>query len=322
MKTERDRDKILIIDDSPVNIQILNEILCDDYAIHFTTNGEKGLELAVGKQPDLILLGNKLPDMDGYQLCTQLKAADKTQPIPVIFITEPATVEEEEQAMEAGASDFINKPISAPVLKMRIRNYLELKRQSDSLEQLGSELARKNRQQEMLARQDGLTGLANRSFFDEAMSVEIRRAGRSNTTLSLILCNIDHFKSYNDHYGHLAGDECLRSIGALLRRVFQRISDLPARYGGEEFAIILPDTPADKALMLAETLCRGMRELAIPHEFSPVAPFVTISIGVISSLITKEHSAEWFTGQADKALFRSKDDGRNKVTAVVFDEVL
>lgn len=315
MPTKNSRPKILIIDDTPANIQLLYEFLKDEHDVFFATGGEKGLELARTKLPDLILLDIMMPDMDGYQVCARLKAEEATLHIPVIFITAMSSIDEEARGLEIGAIDFITKPISPPVVKIRVRNHLELKQQRDMLKLIGEDLARKNAQLEVLARQDGLTGLANRRYFDEAMAKETRRAARGKSQLSLIMCDIDCFKSYNDHYGHLAGDDCLRALGALLRRLFQRGGDMPARYGGEEFAVILSDTPADKALYLADTLCREMQALAIPHAHSEVAQCVTLSIGVASGEGTPEHGPSWFTGQADAALYRSKAEGRNRVTA-------
>jgi diguanylate cyclase (GGDEF)-like protein len=317
MQKKTDRQKILIIDDTPTNIQVLSEFLSEEYTVYFAMNGEKGLELARDKKPDLILLDIMMPVMDGYQVCQKLKASEETGQIPVIFITAMSSTDEEARGLELGAIDYITKPISLPIVKIRVRNHLKLKRHSDMLELLSEELTRKNRLLEVLARQDGLTGLANRRFFDEALDAEIRRALRSCKPLTLILCDVDFFKSYNDHYGHLAGDDCLRGIGTLLRRLFQRGGDLPARYGGEEFAIILPDTPADQALHMAETLCREMRDMLIPHSFSDVSGYVTLSAGVISSMVSRELNAEWFTGLADEALYRSKEGGRNRVTLVV-----
>jgi diguanylate cyclase (GGDEF)-like protein len=320
MKSTIARQKILIIDDTPANIQLLSEFLSEQYTVYFATSGEKGLELARSKMPDLILLDIMMPEIDGYQVCLRLKSSEETRQIPVIFITAMSSIDDEARGLEIGAIDYITKPISPPIVKIRVRNHLEMKRHSDMLEMLSSELALKNRQLDVLARQDSLTGIANRRFFDETLDVEIRRAVRSSEPLSLILCDIDFFKRYNDQYGHLAGDDSLRDIGSLLRRLFQRGGDLPARYGGEEFAIILPDTPADGALILADKLCREIRALALPHAFSDVADHITLSAGVVSSPVTREHTAEWFIGQADKALYRSKQEGRNRVTVAVPDE--
>lgn len=313
------KQKILIIDDTPANIHLLSEFLSDDYTVYFATSGEKGLDIARRKLPDLILLDIMMPGMDGYQVCTMLKAEEATRPIPVIFITAMTSVEEEARGLEAGAIDYITKPISPPIVKIRVKNHLELKRQRDRLEQLSLELEGKNRQLEILARQDCLTGLANRRFFDEALNAEVKRAIRSGKPLSLILCDIDFFKPYNDHYGHLAGDDCLRIIGALLRRLFQRGGDLPARYGGEEFAVILPNTPADSAMLLSEALCREIKALSIPHACSSVAEVVTISVGVVSSKVSRALDMAWFTGQADAALYCSKKNGRNRVTQAMLD---
>ena len=316
MKTDDGNQKILIIDDTPANIQILNAILKDQYQIFFATHGKVGLEIARREQPDLILLDIMMPGMSGYEVCSQLKNSGKTHNIPIIFITAMVNPEEEARGLEAGAIDYLIKPVSPPIVRMRIRNHLELKRQRDMLEHLSQELADKNSILESLAREDGLTGVANRRQFDEILDAEIRRSGRTGQPLSLVLCDIDFFKSYNDCYGHLAGDDCLRNIGILLKMVFRRVGDLVARYGGEEFAVILPNTEADQAAQLAETLRQEMLAAGLPHRSSSIADNVTISIGVVTASCTDEHGPEWFIGMADNAMYESKENGRNRVTVV------
>jgi len=316
MKTDDGNQKILIIDDTPANIQILNAILKDQYQIFFATHGKVGLEIARREQPDLILLDIMMPGMSGYEVCSQLKNSGKTHNIPIIFITAMVNPEEEARGLEAGAIDYLIKPVSPPIVRMRIRNHLELKRQRDMLEHLSQELADKNSILESLAREDGLTGVANRRQFDEILDAEIRRSGRTGQPLSLVLCDIDFFKSYNDCYGHLAGDDCLRSIGILLKKVFRRVGDLVARYGGEEFAVILPNTEADQAAELAEALRQEMQAAGLPHKSSSIADSVTISIGVVTASCTDEHGPEWFIGMADNAMYESKENGRNRVTVV------
>ena len=316
MKTDHGNQKILIIDDTPANIQILNAILKDQYQIFFATHGKVGLEIARREQPDLILLDIMMPGMSGYEVCSQLKNSGKTHNIPIIFITAMVNPEEEARGLEAGAIDYLTKPVSPPIVRMRIRNHLKLKCQRDMLEHLSQELADKNSILESLAREDGLTGVANRRQFDEVLDAEIRRSGRSGQPLSLVLCDIDFFKSYNDCYGHLAGDDCLRSIGILLKRVFRRVGDLVARYGGEEFAVILPNTEADQAAQLAETLRLEMQAAGLPHKSSSIADSVTISIGVVTASCIDEHGPEWFIGMADNAMYESKGNGRNRVTVV------
>ena len=319
MQRNHPRQKILIIDDIPANISVLNEMLQAEYDVFFATSGAEGLKVAVALIPDLILLDIMMPEMDGYQVCRRLKRDELTSRIPVIFVTAAVSPEEEAQGLECGAADYITKPVSPPVVALRVRIHLELTRRSLMLEALSEELARKNRQLQLLARMDGLTGLANRRFLDETLDAEVRRAQRCGTLLSLIMCDIDFFKRYNDRYGHQAGDDALRRIGALLQRLFQRGSDFPCRYGGEEFAVILPETGADQALHLAEHLRSSICEEALPHAFSDVADCVTLSLGVVSAVGAEGRTAQWFLGQADAALYRSKDEGRNQTSAVSFD---
>jgi diguanylate cyclase (GGDEF)-like protein len=313
------RQKILIIDDTPANISILNEVLQGEYDVFFATSGAEGLRVAAALLPDLILLDIMMPEMDGFQVCRKLKSSEQTSGIPVIFVTAVVSHQEEARGLECGAIDYLTKPISPPVVAIRVKNHLELTRRSRMLEALSEELARKNRQLQMLARMDGLTGLANRRFLDETLDAEVRRAQRCGTPLSLIMCDIDFFKRYNDRYGHQAGDEALRRIGGLLQRLFQRGSDFPCRYGGEEFAVILPETGATQALHLAELLRASMCAEALPHAFSDIADCITLSVGVVSAPATDGRTAQWFLGEADAALYRSKDQGRNLTTAISFD---
>jgi len=315
---ETDRQKILIIDDTRANIQIMHAVLLDSYTIFFATNGQDGLRLAQQELPDLILLDVMMPEMDGYEVCAKIKNDPLIRQIPVIFITAMSEEEDEAKGLEAGAVDYITKPVSAPIVKARVKNHLELKRHRDMLEKLTVELDIKNRELNLLARKDALTGLANRRYFDEILDAEIQRAFRSRQLLSLILCDVDFFKSYNDHYGHVAGDKCLQAIGEIMRQSFKRISDLPARYGGEEFAVIFPDTPPGNAGLMAEKLRQAMLEQALPHAFSAAAEFVTLSFGVVEALPTREMDAEWFINAADKALYQAKENGRNQVVKVEY----
>jgi len=313
-RTSDNQPKVLIIDDDSINIAIIESELRHDYRIYSALSGEAGLEIAQRELPDLILLDIMMPGINGYEVCQRIQSWHETGNMPVvIFLTSVNSASDEAKGLELGAIDYITKPIHLQVLKQRVKNHLRMKWHRDLLEQLTEELAIKNRQLEILTRQDGLTGLANRRCFDETMELEIRRAHRAKKPFSLLMCDIDYFKSYNDHFGHLAGDDCLRAISALILRLFRRAGDLPARYGGEEFVVIMPDTPADQAGILAETLREALVAEHIDH-VTEVADVVTVSIGVVTVDCVENKPAEWFTAEADAAMYQSKKKGRNCVT--------
>jgi len=291
--------KILIIDDSPEDIHILGSILGTDYQLFFATHGVDGLDIAMRERPDLILLDVLMPDMDGYDICSRLKANRPLCDIPVIFVTALTEVSEETRGLEAGAVDYLTKPVSAPIVKARVRTHLELKRHQDLLRQL--------------ACLDGLTCVANRRRFDELLEQEWRRTVRTGQPLSLILMDVDDFKAYNDHYGHLAGDECLRLVASTLAAAVKRPMDLLARYGGEEFACLLPETDLAGAVVVARRLVAAVADLRIPHTHSGAAAWVTISAGVASSAPGHGRSAIELVRTADTCLYRAKKEGRNRV---------
>lgn len=309
------RHKILIVDDEPINIMLLERVLEKEYLVCTAKSGLEAIEIARQENPDLILLDVMMPNMDGFETCSRLKSIPELRNIPVIFVTAKLDSDSQTHGLEIGAVDYIGKPINVPLTVTRIHNHMALKLHMDMLEYINNELDIKNRQLEALSRQDGLTGLANRRYFDEAIETELRRCAREGKPLSLFLCDIDLFKQYNDHYGHLAGDDCLRSIAAIMQRIFRRSGDTIARYGGEEFAIILPNTPFSMAAQLSETLRLQVQSEEMPQSISPEAPHLTISIGAVTLENTLGVSPEWLTGTADKALFESKHAGRNLVTA-------
>ncbi|WP_255412101.1 diguanylate cyclase [Desulfonatronum sp. SC1] len=210
--------RILVVDDEPVNIELIADIFDRDHEILFAVNGEQALKVAAASIPDVILLDVMLPGMDGFEVCARLKADALTRDIPVIFITGLGDTAAETKGLELGAMDYIAKPINPPVVRMRVGNQIELKRARDQLARLAST--------------DGLTGLANRRRFDETLAQENARHVRSRERVTLIMLDIDHFKLFNDTYGHVRGDECLRSVAGVLKAALHRATDLAARYGG------------------------------------------------------------------------------------------
>ncbi len=296
---ENKKQIVLIVDDMVENIEVLDGVLGEEYEILFATNGKDAMEIAANQLPDIILLDVVMPDMDGYEVCAGLKANHKTQNIPVVFITAMNHEEEESKGLNAGGIDYITKPIRPSIVKARVHNHLELKRYRDYLQELSA--------------MDGLTGLANRRKFDEWLVYEWKRARRNQTPITLLMTDIDYFKPYNDHYGHLAGDDCLRRVAMNLKETAHRPADMQARYGGEEFVLLLPETDLAGGVRVAERLQQRMKIANIPHAFSNAAPYVTLSIGIGTTVPSDSLSSIQLIESADKYLYAAKESGRNRI---------
>jgi diguanylate cyclase (GGDEF)-like protein len=290
---------LLFVDDQPVVLQALYKIFGDDYEVFVATSGEQALAFCQTRLPDLILLDVAMPGMDGYETCRHLQANPSTADIPIIFVTANHAHDEETRGLEAGAVDFISKPVNPSVVRARVQTHLKLKFQSDMLRKLSLT--------------DGLTGVANRRQFDDVLSKEWRRCARSRLPLSLIFIDVDFFKRYNDCYGHQLGDDCLKAVAGALQAVLKRPSDLIARYGGEEFVCLLPETPLAGALQTANSLEAAVRALAIAHAQSDIAPVVTISLGVAASDPATGDDPALLIAAADTLLYAAKQAGRGQV---------
>lgn len=300
MKRKEEDPLVLIVDDIPKNLQVLGNLLKNEgYRIAFAKNGENALQYLTDNQPDLILLDIMMPGMDGYEVCKRIKKNHHIREIPVIFITALGEEEDEYRGFKIGCVDYITKPFNPRIVKARVATHLRLKRKSDLLESISAI--------------DGLTDIPNRRKFDETLEREWLRAKRNAMFLSLILCDIDDFKNYNDCYGHAAGDECLRRIAQALAKVINRPGDLAARYGGEEFGIILSETKKEGAVHLAEKMRLDIEALHIPHEKSCVNAYVTISVGVAAITPTGDLTPTVLVETADTCLYAAKKGGRNQV---------
>jgi len=297
------KPKLLVVDDQPINIQVMYRCFAGDYQVFMATNGEQALALCKSNPPDLILLDVVMPGMDGYEVCKQLKSEQSTRHIPVIFVTAHTDPAQETHGLNLGAVDFIAKPVNPDVVRARVKTHLTLKFQSDLLRQL--------------VFLDGLTGVFNRRYFDQQIATEWARAVRSNAPLSLILLDVDFFKLYNDRYGHQAGDDALRTVAAALKACLKRPADLVARFGGEEFACILPETAFEDALVIANLLEQKTRELAIAHQSSTVDSVITISVGLATRIANTGNDATDLIGLADSLLYKAKHTGRGRVCSGV-----
>ncbi|MFK2913521.1 diguanylate cyclase domain-containing protein [Pseudomonas sp. 3HC3] len=290
------KPRLLIVDDQALNIHALNELFRADHEIYMAMDGNKAVDMALTQFPDLILLDVMLPGIDGYEVCRRLKASPLTAGIPVIFVTAKGEEADEAKGLELGAVDYISKPFHPGIARARVKTHLTLKLQSDYLKSQASI--------------DGLTGIANRRVFEQHLHAAWSHLCRDGGWLGLILVDIDYFKRFNDHYGHLAGDQCLRLVAAALDSGIRRPLDMVARYGGEEFVCVLPGTHLSGAATVAQQLSDAVENLKIPHVESLVADRVTISQGVACLQPKQGQDAHQLVGLADQALYQAKENGR------------
>jgi diguanylate cyclase (GGDEF)-like protein len=286
---------VLVVDDRPDNVRVVAETLKGDCDVRFATTGARALELA-GNGVDLILLDVVMPDLDGLEVCRRLKSDERTAGIPIIFVTSREETEDQTRGFDAGAVDYITKPIVPAIVRARVRTHLELKRSRDLLAEM--------------ALIDPLTGICNRRRFNDSLDGEWKRAARASRPLSLAMLDVDYFKRFNDTYGHARGDDCLRLVGRAVGDIARRVGDVAARYGGEEFALVLPDTDAEAMHGLMRSLLGNVAALGIEHSSSGVAPHVTVSVGAITMVPTVEGGAASAVEAADRLLYEAKAAGR------------
>ncbi len=312
--------RILIVDDTPESCHLLeaflntagyNDIVIahseDELFEILDVDGEKETDIS------LILLDIYLPESVGLDACRKIKSDPRFEDLPIIIITSSKDETLLETAFEAGAVDFINKPVSRVELRSRVRSALSLKEEMERRKELLTQVEKANAKLLLLSSQDGLTGLPNRRHFDQMIDKEWRRSVRHGLPMSFIIIDIDFFKLYNDTYGHQYGDDCLKSVAEQIKLAAKRPGDIPARYGGEEFVLILAETGLDVAKRIAEDLRREVVAMKILHESSRVSEYVTISLGVASMVPHRNSSPEGIIRIADEALYLAKHEGRNSV---------
>jgi diguanylate cyclase (GGDEF)-like protein len=292
---------ILLVDDDSTVILSLRKMLAGFGRSLFATSGRQALDIACAEIPDLILLDVEMPEMDGLEVCRALKANPETADIPVLFVTSHSNPGFEVQVFAAGAADYITKPLNPPVVTARVKVHLAY---HHALANLSA-----------LANKDRLTGLHNRRSFDERLGLEWRRAQRQLLPMSILMIDIDEFKKYNDAFGHVQGDVCLQSVASLLAADARRPGDFVARYGGEEFVMVLAETRAEGAAVMAEQLLRNIESLGLQHAPNAIRPNITVSVGYATFEPQRDGDDNPdvldLVKAADSALYQAKRAGRN-----------
>jgi diguanylate cyclase (GGDEF)-like protein len=312
--TEPNFQRILLVDDDlVVRAKVSESLEQDGFEVILAKNGDDGIAAYQEYRPDLILVDAVMPILDGFEFCEQLKNLGERL-TPILMITSLDDNDSVDRAFASGATDYITKPINLSILRQRVRN---LVRQSYLIKNQLSELQQANQNLKLLANIDSLTKLSNRRDFDRYIEQEWERMQRSRSPLSLIMCDVDFFKNYNDKYLHPNGDKCLIKVAMALRNTVRRSGDLVARYGGEEFAVILPNTDALGAVSVAEKIRLAVKDLQITHESSAIAPYVTVSVGVSTIIPTHESEFQTLIDTADRALYQAKFQGRDRVKMIV-----
>ena len=299
MASGKEKQTILIVDDERANLIALNNLLKADYHVLPAKNGAQALERVKTESPDLILLDVNMPEMDGYEVCRRLKSQEWTRDIPIVFVTTLDSLENEKKGLLLGALDYISKPFHPPIVKARVKNILTFVLHKKLLEEM--------------AKLDGLTKIPNRRSFEDTLNIEWNRCMRTCDPFSLAILDIDFFKLFNDNYGHSAGDDALRAVATTLFDNAKRSCDTVARYGGEEFVLLLPGTDAEGALALTDKIRSSIEKLCIPHSYSSVCKYVTVSAGGATQVPKAGRSQRDLLKCADNMLYEAKKQGRNIV---------
>ncbi|MGV8917495.1 MAG: diguanylate cyclase [Pseudomonas sp.] len=321
-KTDENSAMVLLVDDQAMIGEAVRRGLAheDNIDFHFCADPHQAIAQAILIKPTVILQDLVMPGLDGLTLVREYRATPQTKNIPIIVLSTKEDPLIKSAAFAAGANDYLVKLPDNIELVARIRyhsrSYMTLLQRDEAYRALRvsqQQLLDTNLVLQRLMNSDGLTGLSNRRHFDEYLDLEWRRAIREQTQISLLMLDVDYFKTYNDSFGHLEGDEALRQVAEAMRQSCTRPSYLPARYGGEEFALVLPDTSPGVARLVAEKLRQSVAGLGIQNNSPQEGSTLTVSIGLATMTPQAGSSARQLIQEADKGLYMAKNSGRNQV---------
>ena len=325
--TGKEQPVVLVVDDNAANCRILaNYLSGEPYEIHTASGGHEALEQVYEHDPDILLLDIMMPDISGFEVSAHLKNEEKHKDVPIIFFSAQGETDSKLRAFQLGAVDYITKPIKKEELIARLKTHLtvrfqqmELQRKNEELNRVTEALRKREQQLEELnqalqhaAYHDGLTNLINRRYFFELAGEKWSESRNSGSGLSALMIDIDHFKSYNDAYGHIAGDTCLIKVAKLLSELFNHPNPILARYGGEEFVVLLSHMDREEVEEQAKKVCRKLEQQNIPNKLNGKTTTLTLSIGVAHDRGFNASSLECLLQQADEALYEAKRQGRNR----------
>ncbi|MBL4869135.1 MAG: diguanylate cyclase [Pseudomonadales bacterium] len=303
--------RILIVDDTATIREIASAHIVECGHVPMkASSGLEAIEILKKDIPEFIFMDVEMPGLDGFETTRQLREILKDDWIPIIFLTGLDSDEQYNKGIDSGGDDYLTKPINPIIFRAKIKAMERIIGMKNCLNQLNEQLAR-------TSITDGLTGLTNRRGFEAHADKCWKQCQRDQNPVSLIMIDIDHFKLYNDNYGHQEGDSCLVEVSNAIQSRIKRPMDLAARYGGEEFVVILPNTELEDAKVITESIRQEIENLKIAHFNSTTSNYVTLSLGVSTCLNTAEHRLHDLIKCADKALYLSKEKGRNQVNGEV-----
>jgi diguanylate cyclase (GGDEF)-like protein len=305
--------KILVVDDSKVIRMLVAECVVSlGHEINYAENGEDAVAYVKENSVDLVLMDVEMPGINGFKATQAIREIDQQDWFPIIFLTTKQDDDSFANGILAGGDAYLPKPINPLRLQLTVTAMERIYVMRQKLQVAQKDLLLANKKLERLAMYDQLTGLANRRNFDESLEKQFKLAKRNKDPLSVIICDIDFFKIYNDSYGHQQGDDCLARVAKVIGATTNRPTDKACRYGGEEFTVILPETNLEGGLRIAEKIRKVVFDENIKHDGSKAAPCVTLSLG-LATYTGQYQNQEEALKAADDALYRAKDNGRNRV---------